>query len=80
MSARRTKTTEPSAASLREVPEVTDGSKARRNPYARGGRARILDADLAQGLPRLDERERRLARAPRRPCHRATEATTDRLA
>jgi hypothetical protein len=51
MSARRTKTNEPSAASLREMPEVVDWSKARRNPYARGRRARILDADLAKAFP-----------------------------
>jgi hypothetical protein len=45
------KSSEPSAASLREMPEVTDWSKARRNPYARGRRARILDADLAKAFP-----------------------------
>jgi len=51
MSARRTKTSEPSAASLRAIPEVRDWSKARRNPYARGRRARVLDADLAKAFP-----------------------------
>jgi uncharacterized DUF497 family protein len=51
MSARRTKTSEPSAASLREIPEVRDWSKARRNPYVRGRRARVLDADLAKAFP-----------------------------
>jgi hypothetical protein len=51
MSAKRTRTSEPSAASLREIPEVRDGSKARRNPYVRGRRARVLDADLAKALP-----------------------------
>ena len=51
MSAKRTKTSEPSAASLREMPEITDWSKARRNPYVLGGRARILDADLAKAFP-----------------------------
>jgi hypothetical protein len=33
------------------MPEVTDWSKARRNPYARGRRARILDVDLAKAFP-----------------------------
>ncbi len=51
MSARRTRASEPSASSLREMPEVTDWSKARRNPYVRGRRARILDADLAKAFP-----------------------------
>jgi len=51
MSRRRTKTSEPSAASLREMPEVGDWSRARRNPYARGRRARILDADPAKAFP-----------------------------
>ncbi len=51
MSARRTRASEPSASSLREMPEVTDWSKARRNPYVRGRRARILDADLAKVVP-----------------------------
>jgi hypothetical protein len=51
MSAKRTKTSEPTAASLREMPEVRDWSKARRNPYTRGRRARILDADLAKAFP-----------------------------
>lgn len=51
MSAKRTKTNEPSAASLREMPEVTDWSGARRNPYTRGRLARVLDADLAKAFP-----------------------------
>ena len=51
MSAKRTRTGEPSAASLREMPEVSDWSKARRNPYVRGRRARVLDADLAKAFP-----------------------------
>jgi hypothetical protein len=51
MSARRTKASEPSAASLREMPEVKDWSKARRNPYVRGRRGRILDAELAKVFP-----------------------------
>jgi hypothetical protein len=33
------------------MPEVGDWSQARRNPYARGRRARILDADLAKAFP-----------------------------
>jgi hypothetical protein len=33
------------------MPEVSDWSAARRNPYARGRRARILDADLAKAFP-----------------------------
>jgi uncharacterized DUF497 family protein len=51
MSAKRTRASEPTAASLREMPEVRDWSKARRNPYARGRRVRILDADLARTFP-----------------------------
>ena len=51
MSAKRTKTNEPSAASLREMPEVTDWSGAHRNPYTRGRLARVLDADLAKAFP-----------------------------
>jgi hypothetical protein len=51
MSAKRTRTSEPSAVSLREIPEVRDWSKARRNPYLRGRRARVLDADLAKAFP-----------------------------
>ena len=51
MSAKRTKRSEPSAASLREMPEVRDWSNARRNPYARGRRVRILDADLENAFP-----------------------------
>lgn len=51
MSAKRTKTNEPSAASLREMPEVTDWSGARRNPYTRGRLARVLDVDLAKAFP-----------------------------
>jgi hypothetical protein len=51
MSAKRTTATNPSAASLREMPEVRDWSKARRNPYVRGRRARVLDADLAKAFP-----------------------------
>jgi hypothetical protein len=38
-------------SSLREMPEVTDWSKARRNPYVRGRRSRILDADLVKAFP-----------------------------
>lgn len=33
------------------MPEVTDWSKARRNPYVRGRRGRVLDADLAKAFP-----------------------------
>jgi hypothetical protein len=51
MSVKRTKASEPSAASLREMPEVKDWSRARRNPYVRGRRARILDGDLAKAFP-----------------------------
>jgi hypothetical protein len=51
MSAKRTKANEPSAASLREMPEVMDWSAARRNPYVRGRRARILDTELAKVFP-----------------------------
>jgi hypothetical protein len=51
MSARRMKSSELSAASLRDMPEVTDWSKTRRNPYVRGRRARILDAVLAKAFP-----------------------------
>lgn len=32
------------------MPEVTNWSKARRNPYARSRRARILDAELAKAF------------------------------
>ena len=51
MSAKRTRASEPSATSLREMPEVRDWSKARRNPYVRGRLARVLDADLAKEFP-----------------------------
>jgi hypothetical protein len=51
MSAKRTRASEPSAASLREMPEVHDWSRAKRNPYAQGRRVRILDADLAKAFP-----------------------------
>jgi hypothetical protein len=51
MSVKRMKASEPSAASLRDLPEVRDWSKARRNPYVRGRRARVLDADLAKAFP-----------------------------
>jgi uncharacterized DUF497 family protein len=51
MSAKRMKASEPSTSSLREMPEVKDWSRARRNPYVRGRRARILDADLAKAFP-----------------------------
>ena len=51
MKAKHTKTSEPSAASLREMPEVRDWSRAKRNPYARGRRVRILDSDLAKTFP-----------------------------
>ena len=50
MSARRTRASEPSVASLREMPEVHDWSRAKRNPYAHGRRVRILDADLAKAF------------------------------
>lgn len=33
------------------MPEVKDWSRARRNPYVRGRRSRILDADLAKEFP-----------------------------
>jgi hypothetical protein len=33
------------------MPEVKDWSTARRNPYLRGRRARILDAELAKAFP-----------------------------
>jgi hypothetical protein len=33
------------------MPEVSDWSTARRNPYVRGRRARVLDADLAKASP-----------------------------
>jgi hypothetical protein len=51
MSGKRTRTSGPSAASLREMPDVTDWSNARRSPYTRGRRARVLDADLAKAFP-----------------------------
>jgi hypothetical protein len=51
MSAKRMKASEPSTSSLREMPEVKDWSSARRSPYVRGRRARILDADLAKAFP-----------------------------
>lgn len=54
MSAKRMKINEPHARSLAEMPEVRDWSRAKRNPYARGERARILDPDLAKAFPDSD--------------------------
>jgi hypothetical protein len=41
VSVRRMKASVPSASSLRDLPEVHDWSKARRNPYVRGRRPRL---------------------------------------
>jgi hypothetical protein len=55
MSAKRTKpSAEPSAASLREMPEVRDWSRARRGYWAgrlHRGTARHLEPDLAKAFP-----------------------------
>jgi hypothetical protein len=42
---------EPTAESLAEIPEVTDWSKAKRNPYAARLGVRRLPPDLAKAFP-----------------------------
>lgn len=42
---------DPTAESLAEMPEVTDWSRARRNPYAARVGVRMLPADLAEAFP-----------------------------
>lgn len=42
---------DPTAESLAEMPEVTDWSKALRNPYAARLGVRRLPADLAKAFP-----------------------------
>ena len=51
MKGKPTKARSPSRSTLLEMPEVKDWSKAQRNPYARGTRARLLDADLEAAFP-----------------------------
>ena len=45
------KSSEPTAASLREMPEVRDWSKARRNPYLAHVGVRHIDTDLEKEFP-----------------------------
>lgn len=54
MSKRRIRTAEPTRASLREMPEVRDWSRARRGYWAgklRMGMGRTLEPELAKAFP-----------------------------